>query len=126
MVDLYSYIVTMMHMYQRMKNIIDYLKSSVLFYLYYSLYIRDNTSMVIAQNICYNLNLFDNDSTNILELNMKIKVFADITNIQKNIHKIVFIGDLIDIDIEFGNYSDFVYHFDKLSTFYKKLILTIN
>lgn len=49
--DLYSHVVAMMYMYWKEKYIIDYLKSSVLSYLYHSLHIADDVGMIIARHI---------------------------------------------------------------------------
>lgn len=47
-IDLYSYIIIKMYIYWWEKDIIDYWKSLILFYLHYFLYIVNNTKMITA------------------------------------------------------------------------------
>lgn len=59
----------------------DYLKSSVLFYLYHSLYIVDDVGAVIAQHVFYDLNLLKSDFINSSELGVRTGVSTDMINI---------------------------------------------
>lgn len=72
------------------------------------------------------MNLFDNDSTNSIRIEIKTGISANKSNIWKIIYKKSLIKDQTDQDIKFRNYSDFVYHFINQSTFQDKLILIIN
>lgn len=52
---------------------------------------------------------------NSLELNIKVRILANTTNILKNIYKTIFVEDQVDENIEFSNYTDFIHHFNNLS-----------
>lgn len=66
------------------------LKFSILSYLHHSLCIADDAGVIIAQHICYNLNLFESDSINNLELGVKTDISIDISNMWKDIHKMAY------------------------------------
>lgn len=92
----------------------DYLKSSLLSYLYHSLCIVDNADVIIARHFFYNLNLLDNSFTNSLELDVRTGIFIDTINIWKNLYKTALTEDPTDVDIKVSNQFDIVHHFDKL------------
>lgn len=64
MANIYLYAVAITHMQRKKQDIIDCLESLVLSHLYYFLHILNKATVIINCNICYNLNLFDLNSTN--------------------------------------------------------------
>lgn len=67
--------------YTKKKDAINCLDSLVLSYLHYFSQITDDIRIVTAQYICYNLNLYNNDSTNSLKLDVKVGIPTDTSNI---------------------------------------------
>lgn len=61
-----------------------------------------------------------------LELDVKSGILANTTNIWINIHKTTLARDQTDKNIEFNNYTNFVYHSDKPTALQNELIPIIN
>lgn len=80
-VDSYSHEVTITYIYLREKDITNYLKSSVLSYIYHYLHIAIDTNMLVTQSIYYNFNLLESASTKSPELDVRTSIFTDIINI---------------------------------------------
>lgn len=77
----YSHTIAILYMYWREIDVTDYLELFVLFYLYDSLYMTNNTGVVMAKHGYYNLNQLDSNLTNNLQLSINNEISANITNI---------------------------------------------
>lgn len=67
---------------------------------------------MIASHICYNLNQFDKDFVNSSKFGIRTRISDDMTNLCESIYRTALTEDFPNIDIKFGNYSNFVHHFD--------------
>lgn len=74
-----------------------------------------------TQPIYCNINLLKSNSRKSPELRIRSGFSTNITNIWKNINKMVLMKDITDANIELSNYSNFVYYSNKLPIFQKKL-----
>lgn len=80
-VILYLYAITMKYMQWKKTDVTVLLELLMLFYLYYFLCKAYNASIMIAQLICDNLNLFDSSLTNSSKFGIKREISINTTNL---------------------------------------------
>ncbi len=103
--DLYSYAIAITQMRWRKQDVIEYLDSSVLFYIYHSLCMADDV-WISYHSIGYDLNLLGTNSENGRKLRVSIRIFIATINIWKDIHRIALMGDQTEIHNKPDNHLD--------------------
>lgn len=87
------------------------METSVLFYLYYSLFVIDDIS-ITNHGICYDLNILEPNSQISYELSVKTEISITTLDLWKIIHKKTLTRDEARIEKDFNNGSTYDYSFN--------------